>query len=69
MADTYRSLPSVDKLLADRRLQPLEAAYSRQLVTDAVRQVLEASRSSIAKGQPAPSSDQLVASVSQRLSH
>ncbi len=63
MASTFRSLPSVDKLLTDERLRPLEAAYSRQLVTDAVRQVLEASRSSIAKGQPAPSSDQLVASV------
>lgn len=63
MADTYRSLPSVDKLLADDRLQSLQAAHSRQLVTDAVRQVLEASRSSIAEGQPAPSSDQLVASV------
>ena len=63
MASTFRSLPSVDKLLADRRLQPLEAAYSRQLVADAVRQVLEASRSSIAEGQPAPSSDQLVASI------
>lgn len=63
MADTYRSLPSVDRLLADKRLQSLEAAHSRQLVTDAVRQVLEASRSSIARGQPAPSSDQLVASI------
>jgi L-seryl-tRNA(Ser) seleniumtransferase len=63
MADTYRSLPSVDRLLADERLQSLEAAHSRQLVTDAVRQVLEASRSSIARGQPAPSSDELVASI------
>jgi L-seryl-tRNA(Ser) seleniumtransferase len=63
MANAYRSLPSVDKLLADRRLQPLEARYSRQLVTDAVRQVLEAGRSAIAGGQPAPSPDQLVDSV------
>ncbi|MBM4444352.1 MAG: L-seryl-tRNA(Sec) selenium transferase [Chloroflexi bacterium] len=63
MANAYRSLPSVDKLLADRRLRPLEAAHSRQLVTDAVRQVLEAGRSAIARGEPAPTPDQLVASV------
>ena len=67
MANGFRSLPSVDKLLADERLRPLEAAYSRQFVTDALRLVLEESRSSIAEGQPAPSLDELLASVYSRV--
>jgi L-seryl-tRNA(Ser) seleniumtransferase len=67
MANGFRSLPSVDKLLADERLRPLEAAYSRQFVTDALRLVLEESRSSIAEGQPAPSFDELLASLYSRV--
>jgi L-seryl-tRNA(Ser) seleniumtransferase len=63
MQTDFRSLPSVDKLLSDPRLQPLEAVYSRSLVVDAVRQVLEESRQSISLGQPAPSADAIVKSV------
>lgn len=63
MSNAFRSLPSVDRLLADERVQPLEKLYPRRFLTDAVRQVLEESRSSIAQGRPAPSADELVALV------
>jgi L-seryl-tRNA(Ser) seleniumtransferase len=67
MSNGFRSLPSVDRLLADERLQPLEAIYSRQFITDEVRLILEESRSSIVRGQPAPSFDELLASVCARV--
>src|SRR3990172_11215349 len=58
----YRALPSVDRLLADERLRPLEAG-ERPVVTEIVRQALEAARAAVAEGRPAPTDDQLVESV------
>ena len=63
MQTDFRSLPSVDKLISDPRLQPLEAEYSRSLVVEVIRQVLEERRQSIALGQPAPSFDSVVTGV------
>ena len=63
MQTGFRNLPSVDKLISDPRLQPLEATYPRTLVVDAVRQVLDQTRQSIALGQPAPSFDAIVTSI------
>ncbi len=67
MKSEFRSLPSVDKLISDERIKDLEVSYSRPLVVEVVRQVLEDSRLSISRGEPAPSSDSLVESVSDRV--
>ncbi|HWR69649.1 MAG TPA: L-seryl-tRNA(Sec) selenium transferase, partial [Dehalococcoidia bacterium] len=67
MKSEFRSLPSVDKLISDERLKVLESSYSRPFVVEVVRQVLEESRLSISHGKPAPSSDSLVKSVSDRV--
>ena len=63
MKSEFRSLPSVDKLISAERLKALESSYSRPFVVEVVRQVLEESRLSISRGEPAPSSDDLVESV------
>jgi L-seryl-tRNA(Ser) seleniumtransferase len=67
MKSDFRSLPSVDKLISDERIKDLESSYSRSLVVEVVRQVLEESRLSISRGEPAPTSDSLVKSVSDRV--
>ncbi|MDM7999713.1 MAG: L-seryl-tRNA(Sec) selenium transferase [Dehalococcoidia bacterium] len=67
MKSEFRSLPSVDKLLSDARIRELEVSYSRSLVVEVVRQVLEDCRQSISRGEPAPSSDNLVEAVSGRV--
>jgi L-seryl-tRNA(Ser) seleniumtransferase len=56
----FHSLPSVDRLISDERLMSLEGVYSRSLVVEAARQVLEERRLSIARGDAAPSFDTLV---------
>lgn len=50
----YRSLPSVDRLLADARLQELVAVYGTGRVTDRARRALDDARSAIAGGHAAP---------------
>ena len=67
MKSEFRSLPSVDKLISDERIKNLESSYSRTFVVEVVRQVLEETRQSISHGEPAPSSDSLVKSVSDRV--
>ncbi len=67
MKGEFRHLPSVDKLLSDSRVRDLESSHPRALVVDIVRQVLEGSRLSISRGEPAPSVETLVAAVSDRL--
>ena len=63
MDDNFRSLPSVDKLLTDGRIQRLEKAYSRPFVLRVIRQHLEEVRLRIAQGEPAPTFDQMAESV------
>lgn len=67
MTAEFRLLPSVDKLLSDKRVRDLEPSCSRDLVVEVVRQVLEQGRQSIARGEPAPSMDSLAASVGDRV--
>ena len=67
MQTDFRSLPSVDRLISDERLKPFEEVYSRPLVLSLARQLLEESRLSIARGEPAPSLDDLVESVCARI--
>ena len=58
----YRALPSVDRLLADKRLRPLGGG-ERPVVTQLVRQALETARGAVSAGRPAPTQDQIVESV------
>lgn len=60
-------LPSVDRLLAEPRLQELAARHGRALTTDAVRAQLARVRQDVAQGQPVPARDSLVADVAARL--
>ncbi len=66
VASRFRSIPSVDKVLADDRVGRLIDAYSRASVLDIVRAELEAVRSQAANGSEAPPMDQLVRSIEER---
>src|SRR5881397_2420367 len=61
-ANPYRSLPSVDRLLADKRLSGLANGGSAVL-TELARRALESARSAIAEGRPAPDEEQIVENV------
>ena len=67
MDSSFRHLPSVDRLISDQRMQRLEEEYSHHFVLQIVRQHLEEVRLHIAQGEPAPSFDQLVESICERL--
>ena len=60
-----RSLPSVDRLLADA--SALIETYGRALTADAIRATLDAARSAIRSGESAPDRDQLLARSHDRL--
>jgi len=67
MQSDLRSLPSVDRLLSDKRLKSCQDTCSRSLVLDVTRRLLEESRLSIAGGKAAPSFHELVASICLRI--
>ena len=67
MKSTFRNLPSVDKVLSDERLRQLEKTYPRSFLLNLVRQHLESNRLSIAAGNPCPSIDEIVESVSAQV--
>jgi L-seryl-tRNA(Ser) seleniumtransferase len=56
----YRELPSVDKILADERLQELADGATEELAV-IVRVIIDLARDSIAEGNPPPSIEQIVA--------
>lgn len=64
MNSQFRQLPSVDRVLSDKRIKQLEKSYPHVLLANLVRQSLERARLSIAADNPCPSLDELVASVS-----
>ena len=59
----FRHLPSVDRVLADKRLKQIENTYPHILLVNLVRQQLERERLSIVAGKPYSSLDEIVASV------
>ncbi len=59
----FRSLPSVDRLLAHPRLDVLAQRYGRDTLTSVARAQLARAREAIAQGKPAPSIDDLLRSV------
>ena len=62
----YRGLPSVDKVLACPPVGELLARYTRELVVEAVREELEATRRTIAEGGPAPTANEVAEAVASR---
>ena len=65
-ASRYRTLPSMDRLLAEPRLAELAAAYGHQRVADQARLALEAARAAIGDGAPPPDAQTLVDTVLAR---
>ena len=66
METEFRHLPSVDKVLAEKRLKELARDYPHDLLVSIIRQCLESERLSIAAGNPSASMDEIVASVYAR---
>ena len=64
----FRRLPAVDKILSDQRLKQFEETYPHSLLVDLVRQQLECERLAIAAGDTSSTIDEIVASVSTRIS-
>jgi len=67
MDSEFRHLPSVDKVLSDERLKQLDETYPHILLVNLVRQRLEHDRLSITLGNPCPSIDEIVESVSAQV--
>ncbi|MFC1987111.1 L-seryl-tRNA(Sec) selenium transferase [Chloroflexota bacterium] len=64
MDSELRRLPSVDKVLSNERIKQLGETYPHELLVNVVRQQLERKRLSIAAGNPCPSIEEIVKSVS-----
>ena len=60
MSSEFRSLPSVDAVLSDRRVRRLVEEYSHGAVLGLVRARLDDARGAIADGGSAPGLDELV---------
>ncbi|MBI3931612.1 MAG: L-seryl-tRNA(Sec) selenium transferase [Chloroflexi bacterium] len=67
MNSQFRHLPSVDRLISERRIKQLERVYPHQLLVNLIRQRLERERRAIAAGNPCPAIDEIVASISAQL--
>jgi len=67
MSSEFRHLPSVDRLLSDRRIKRLSQTCSHTLLVDLVRKQLEDARQAISTGSPCPALDEIVAAVSAQL--
>jgi L-seryl-tRNA(Ser) seleniumtransferase len=63
----YRKLPKVDQLLDDPTCRSWIVAHGRDLVVGAVRDAISTARATIARGEPCPRSDAILAEIEQRL--
>jgi L-seryl-tRNA(Ser) seleniumtransferase len=63
MSNSYRSLPSIDRILADDRIGALMQEYSRDAVVDLARSELDQVRRSIRDGEGTPDFDAIVAAI------
>jgi L-seryl-tRNA(Ser) seleniumtransferase len=63
----FRNLPSVESVLSSRPIRTLIGEYTRDWVTNLVREQIEEARDAIRNGYNAPTADEIVASVAQRV--
>jgi len=68
LTSAYRGLPSVDRLLADSRVDALTVEYGIPTVTDLARQHLDDLRRAIGAGHPCPTFDEVASSLVERAS-
>ena len=66
MTTPHRTLPGVDRLLSDQRVQRLMDSYSRHSVLELVRAQLDDARRGITEGAQSLSYDDLVQAIQQR---
>ena len=62
-----RNLPSVERVLSSSRIRTLAMEYTRDWVTNLVREQLEEARGTIRMGGKAPGVEEIASSVSQRI--
>ena len=62
-----RNLPSVESVLSSRRIRTLAEQYTRDWVTNLVRESIEQARGAICTGSSAPVLEEIVNSVAQRI--
>jgi len=67
MDSEFRRLPSVDRIISEERIKGLQEIYPHALLVNSIRKQLENARSSIVAGNPCPSIDELVESISAQL--
>lgn len=65
MTSKFKSLPSVEKVLSDDRVEMLVQKYSRKVVVDLVRSEIDAARQTILDGYAAPDFDRLVQAIEE----
>jgi len=63
MTESFRSLPSVNSLLSDQRIETLVESYSHGSVVELVRAHLDDVRHAITNGEQAPPLDDLITSI------
>ena len=63
MSSQFRSLPSVDRIVSDERVQVFEKTYSHDLVVQVVRERIDRERASIALGKQPRSLEDMIDSI------
>ena len=67
MSNTFSSLPSVDRLISDKRISSLAGDYPHELFVSLARQQLKQAREAIAGGRESPTENKLVNSILAQL--
>ena len=67
MDNEFRKLPSVDKMLSDKRIETFQEQFPHDVLLNSVREALDGAKQNIATGNPAPAYDTLVQSVVYQL--
>ncbi len=67
MDSEFRQLPSVDRLISEKRIRWLQENYLHTLLVELIRRHLQQIRLSIAAGNPCPSIDEIVESISAQV--
>jgi L-seryl-tRNA(Ser) seleniumtransferase len=66
MTTGFRSIPPVNELLADKRVEQLVEVHSRDAVVDLIREQLDDVRAAISNGDAAPGIDDIIAQIARK---